>query len=399
MIVLLLSSPIAVIAGDPDAYPLGVVLGLSGTGTPYSEEAVAAIEIAVNEINAQGGLLGRHPIRLYIRDTQTNPEIAQQMVSSLIKTHDVRCIIGTYSSACALAIKPLCQTNKVLHIATISNSENITKTNYSPYTFSVVPNTYMMAKGLVIGIAKLAKKEGWQKYATIASDYAWGRSSQENQVALLKQYAPELELVGEYWPPLGQTQFNTFIIAIMSKNPDFVLGTIGGADNAYFMRDAREYRFFKKVAYPGGLISVSELSRQALSIRRGRFGRCRAPFFAHKDNARMQHFIQSYTAKHDRYPTDWAVMSYDGVHALRQGIEAANSIDSQKVKDALKGAAITTTRGDLLFRPIDNQLSCSAYFGRVADDDQYAFPIYHELMEIKGPDIWRSEEEILKARQ
>ncbi len=320
---MLLSSPIDLRAGDAHVYPLGVALGLSGTGTPYSEEAVAAIEIAVNEINAQGGLLGRHPIRLFIRDTRTDPKIAQEIVTALIKKNRVRCIIGTYSSACAIAIKPLCQQSKVLHIATISNSENITKTDFSPYTFSMVPNTYMMAKGLVIGISKLAGEKGWQKYATIASDYAWGRSSQEVQVALLNQYAPDLELVGEYWPPLGQTQFNTFIIDIMSRKPDFVLGTIGGSDNAYFMRDAREYRFFKKVAYPGGLISVSELIRQALSIRRGRFGRCRAPFFAHPDNPRMNHFVQSYDAKLDRYPTDWAVMSYDGVHALRQGIEAA----------------------------------------------------------------------------
>ena len=94
--------------GD-EPYHLGVALGLSGTGAPYSEEAVEAIEIAVNEINAQGGLLGRHPIRLFIRDTRTNPDIAKEVVSKLIQKDKVRCIIGTYSSACAMAIKPICR--------------------------------------------------------------------------------------------------------------------------------------------------------------------------------------------------------------------------------------------------------------------------------------------------
>ena len=399
ILVLVLAIPLMGTGAAADsAYHLGVALGLSGTGAPYSKEAAEAIEVAVNEINTRGGLLGRHPIKLFIRDTQTNPEVAKKVVTKLIEDSKVRCIIGTYSSACAIAIKPICRAHGVLHIATVSNSEDITKLDFSPYTFSVVPNTYMMAKGLVMGVAKLAKEKGWKRYATIASDYAWGRSSQRIQVELLGQIAPELKLVGEYWPPLGQIQFNAFIIAMMAQKPDFVLGTIGGADNAYFMRDAREYRFFKKVEYPGGLISVSELINQKYSIRRGRYGRCRAPFFAHLDVPLMGRFLQSYKAKFDRHPTDWAVMSYDGVQALRQGIEKAGTINSKAVKDAMRGLTIDTTRGRLYFRKIDNQLSCSFYLGQVADDPEYDFPIYRDLLEVKGVDIWRPESEIDAAR-
>ena len=397
-LILAFSPYFSVSAPASEPYHLGVALGLSGTGAPYSEEAVKAIEIAANEINTRGGLLGRYPIKLFLRDTQTNPEVAKKVVRRLIEEDNVRCVIGTYNSACAISIKPICQSNKVLHIATVSNSEDITRIDFSPYSFSVVPNTYMMAKGVVLGIAKLARERGWKRYATIASDYAWGRSSQKNQVALLKQFAPELELVAEYWPPLGQIQFNSFIIAMMAQKPDFVLGTIGGADNAYFMRDAREYRFFKKIEYPGGLTSVSELIRQALSIRRGRYGRCRAPFFAHMDVPMMANFVENYIAKYDRYPTDWAVMSYDGVYALKQGIEKATSLDSQTVKEAMHGMTIDTTRGQLFFRKIDNQLICSAYFGQVADDPKYTMPIYHNLLEIKGSDILRPEAEVAAAR-
>ena len=385
------------IAAEP--YHLGVALGLSGTGAPYSKEAVKAIELAVNEINSQGGLLARHPIKLFIQDTQTHPQTAKKVVTHLIQTHRVRCVIGTYSSACAMAIKPICRTHKVLQLATICNSEDITKVDPSPYTFSVVPNTYMMSKGVVMGLNGLAEKKEWTKYATIASDYDWGRSNQQIQVELLKQKAPNLKLVGEYWPPLGQTLFNAFIVAIEAQKPDFVLGTIGGADNTYWMRDAREYHLFKKIAYPGSLISVSELIGQALSIRRGRYARTRAPFFAHLDIPMMAHFVKRYRARYDQYPTDWAVMSYDAVYALKQAIEKANGIDSPPIKDAMQGMTIDTTRGRLFFRAIDNQLSCSAYFGRVADDPAYDFPIYHDLRELKGPDIWRPEAEIRSARK
>ena len=386
-------------ANCAEPFHLGVALGLTHTGAQYSKQAVEAIELAVSQINAEGGLLGKHPINLFVNDTQTDAQVAVEVVKKLIDENQVRCIIGTYSSAAAQAIKPICRQNKVLHIATISNSEDITKVDFSPYTFSVVPNTYMMAKGLVLGVSTLARKTGWKTYATIASDYAWGRSSQNIQVELMRQVAPEIELVGTFWPKLGETQFNAFIVAIMALKPDFVLSTIGGADNAYWMRDAREYRLFKQIESPGGLISVSELIEQATSIPRGRYGRCRAPFFAHLDVPMMIQFVDAYKTKYNRYPTDWAVMSYDGVYALKQGIEEAGSIDSETVRNAMKGLSINTTRGQLTFREIDNQLSCSAYFGRVADDPQYPMPIYEDLLELKGPDIWRSEEEILAARR
>ena len=392
----LFSAPFSVNASEP--YHLGVALGLSGTGAPYCKEAAEGLELAVNEINSRGGFLGKHHIKLFIRDTQTKPEVAERAVKSLIEEHRVKAVIGTYSSACALAIKPVLRKHRILHIAPISNSENITKVDFSPYTYSVVPNTYMMSKSVVMGIANLAKKNGWTKYVTIASDYAWGRSNQEIQVDLFRQIAPQIELVAAYWPRLGQNRFNSFIVDIMAQKPDFVLASIAGADNIYWMRDGRDYRLFKSVANPGGLVSFHELMNQARSIRRGLYGRCRAPFLAHIDNPRMTEFVNIYRAKFDRYPSDWAVLLYDAVHILKQGIEKANTTQIENVKDAMQGMTVQTTRGKLYFRKIDNQLSCSAYFGRVADDPAYAFPIYHDLQEFKGPDIWRPEEEIRSAR-
>ncbi len=383
-------------AAEP--YALGIALGLSGTGAPYSRQALNGIELAVNEINARGGFLGTHPIRLAIRDTQTRPDVATRVVQNLVDSEAVRCVIGTYSSATALAIKPLLRKARVLHIAPISNSEDITLQDPSPYTYSVVPNTYMMSKGVVMGVAALAKDKGWTKYATIASDYAWGRSSQKVQVAQLESVAPHIELVGAYWPKLGQTRFNSFIVDIQANKPDFVLSSIAGADNAFWMRDARDYRLFKSVAHPGGLVSVTELMQQASSIRRGTYGRCRAPFFAHLDVPLMAAFVESYRHRYGRHPSDWAVLGYDAVRVLAQGIAKAGGVETERVKNTLKGMTVNTTRGTLFFRSIDNQLSCSVYFGRVADDPNYRFPIYHDLIEIKAPQNWRPDAEIKAIR-
>ena len=389
---------IAVTAPAAEFYNLGVDLAITGTGALYCKDGVDAISLAVKEINAQGGFLGKYPIKLFIRDTHTKPDVAVREARDLILRDKVRTILGTYSSACAVAIKPVCQEYKVLHIPAISNSENITMVNFSPYTYQVVPNSYMQAKAVVLGVAELAKKKGWKNYVTIASDYEWGRSTQNNTVALLAQVAPDLKLKKEFWPALGETQFTSYITAIMAQKPDFVIGSIASKDNVAWMKQAQAYGFFDKIPYPGSLISVSELMLQAKTLTRGMVGLCRAPFFAHMDVPMMASFVENFRKIYNRYPSDWAVMEYDAVYVLKQGIEKAGSIDSEKVKDALKGATVDTTRGRLYFRDIDNQLSCSSYIGVVADDPKYPFPIYHDLVEVKGPDSWRPEKEIEEAR-
>lgn len=380
-------------------YNLGVTLGISGNGFLYSKDGVDAVKMAVDEINEQGGFLGKHQVKLFIKDTKTKPDIAALEAGNLIKNNNVRCILGTYSSACAVKVRDVCRQNKVLHIAGISNSENISKKDFSPYTFLVVPNSYMQAKAVVLGIAELAKQKGWKQYVTIASDYEWGRSTQKNIVEILKKEAPELTLKKEFWPPLGETRFNNYIMGIIAQKPDFIYGSLASKDNFAWMNQAKAAGVFKRIPYPGSLISVTELIVQAKTIERGMIGLCRAPFFAHSGIPAMKNFVKNYREKYNRYPSDWAVMEYDGVYALKQGIEKAGSIDPDKVKDALSGASIDTCRGKLFFRKIDNQLSCSSYIGIIADDPAYPFPIYKDLIEIKGPDSWRVQADITADRQ
>ncbi len=323
-----------VCCGEP--YRLGVALGFTGTGAMYSKDGRDAIKLAVDEINSQGGFLGKHPIELFIKDTRTDPKVAVEVVTALIGTDRVRTVLGTYSSGTALPIKPICRDAKVLHIAAISNSEDITRLQFSPYTYSVVPNSYMQAKAVALGVARLAKDKGWITYCTIASDYEWGRSMQENTVKFLDKLSPRLRLIRAFWPPLGEKRYDGFIMAALAYRPDCLIGSLASEDNAEWLRQAARYELFRRVPYPGSLISVSELIIEKDVIPRGVIGLTRAPFFAHLDVPMMARFIESFRARYNRYPSDWAVLEYDAVYALKQGIEKAGTIDTEKVKDAMK---------------------------------------------------------------
>ena len=380
-------------------YQLGVILGLTGGGAIWSNEGVEAIRMAVDEINAEGGLLKKHPIHLTILDDQAKPEVAAQLAKSLVTKNKVRCVIGTWSSSCALAIKPVFAESKVLHICAISNSEDITRLNPSPYTFSVVPNTYMLAKGQTLGILKLARERGWKTYATISSDYAFGRSIQGNVVAMIKAAAPELELKKEVWVPLSETQWAPHIAALAAAKPDFINVTLTSDDNLRFIDVAAPLGFLKRYPCPGMMFSVSELQFQKDKLPRGLFALTRAAFFAHLDEPRMKALIDKWRKTHDgKYPTDWHILHYDAMMTLKQGVEKAGSIEIEAVREALVGATVGTCRGSLTFRKIDNQLICPVYMGVIEDDPAYPFPIYHQLQVLPGSQTMRPETEVVAAR-
>jgi branched-chain amino acid transport system substrate-binding protein len=379
-------------------YPLGVIMGLTGGGAVWSNESIEAIRVAVDEINAEGGLLSRYPIRLTVVDDQAKPEVARQFAKAMVNKK-MRCVIGTWSSSCALAIKPIFADAKVLHIASISNSEDITRLNPSPYTYSVVPNTYMLAKAQTLGTVRLVKAKGWKSYATITSDYAFGRSIQGNVVTMLKAAVPDLQLAKDIWVPLSETQWAPHIAALAAAKPDFVNVTLTADDNLRFMDVAGPVGFFKKFPCPGIMLSVSELQEQKEKLPRGVLSITRAAFFGHLREPAMQSFISKWRKTHDgKYPTDWHVLAYDAVMTLKQGVEKAGSIDTEEVRTALKGATVQTCRGKLAFRGIDNQLICPVYMGFVEDDPEYSFPIYHDLQVFPGNQIMRPEAEIEAAR-
>jgi ABC-type branched-subunit amino acid transport system substrate-binding protein len=114
----------------------------------------------------------------------------------------------------------------------------------------------------------------------------------------------------------------------------------------------------------------------------------------------MQRLITAYQAKRNgRFPSDWVILHYDAVMALKQGVDKAASIETDAIRDALKSAEIDTTRGRLAFRAIDNQLACPVYLGTLAEGAGYPFPFYKDLLVIPASDTMRPVAEVEAARQ
>ncbi len=172
-------------------YPIGVLLPSTGSGANYSERPIKGLPLIAAEINKKGGLLGKHPIELYFRDTQTKPDVGAREARSLILNDKVQTIIGAWSSAVALAIQEVIHEYKVLHLSATSNSSKIVHENYTPWTFLFGPDSRMQSNSTVIAVAKMIKEKGWKTYVTLGLDYEWGRDAQKVFVESLKQVSPE----------------------------------------------------------------------------------------------------------------------------------------------------------------------------------------------------------------
>lgn len=389
---LMTMAPRFVRAGAGKPYKIGVTLPTTGPGANYSVRPIKGLPLIAAEINKRGGLLGKHPIELYFRDTQTKPDVGAREARSLILNEKVQTIIGTWSSAVAMAIQEIIHEHKLLHLAATSNSSKIVNENYTPYTFQFGPNSRMQSGATVVAVLKMIKTEGWKKYVTLGQDYEWGRDAQRVFVKKLTKDSPETKLVKELWCKLGETDFTSYITAIMAMKPDFMFGAIAGKDNETFVQQAKAAGLFKRVAYPGVFLPVTELMQQRKTLPRHIIGLNRCPFFAHMDNPIMKKYVKMYQDKFgkDDYPDDFACMYFDALNGLDQGVSKAGSIDADAVKAALKGATIDTCRGKLTFRDCNNQLDAPSYVGEVVDTPDYPFPIFNlkTMVMVPGHEVW-----------
>jgi branched-chain amino acid transport system substrate-binding protein len=393
-------SPTWVSAQASTPYRIGLLLPSTGAGANYMAEAIRGLPVLAADINKKGGLLGKHPIEIIYRDTQTKPDTGAREARQMIINEKVNAIFGTYSSAVALAVQEIIHEHKVLHFAATSNSSSITTENHTPYTYEWCPDSDMQSGAVVVAVAKLIKARHWTKFVSIGQDYEWGRQTHKGFIAGLSKAAPEAKEEKQLWFKLGETDFTSYIAAIMSAKPDFIYPAIAGKDNETFIQQAQAAGLLKITAYPGGLISVTELRQQRKSLPRGLIGLARCPFFAHMDQPLMQKYVKMHRDKFgaDFYPDDWACMYYDALTGLDEAVTRAQSTDTSALLKVLHGGTFDTCRGKRKFRELTNQLDCPSYVGEVWDSPDYPFPIYNPktMIVVEGHDVWRDDETVKK---
>ena len=373
-------------AAKKEPIKIGAIYDFAGGCHMYSESGVKGIKIALDEINAKGGVLGRK-LDLVVRDTEAKVDVAVREVKDLILREKVNFLIGPCSSGTGLAMQVVHSEYKILRIPPIANTEAQTVDKFTPYVVQVVPNTYMEAIAATRYLNK--KVPNAKKFCTIGPDYEFGRREETAFTEEIKRLVPGAEIVYEAWPKLGEKDFTAFITAIMAKKPDAVHGSLFGGDLVSFTKQAAPYGFFEKTPFIA-LYDFPVLLALGPDAPEGIFGFGRGCFFM-DPNPKMMEFVGKYRKFTGAYPDGWAVQNYDAIYLLKAAIEKAKTVDTDAVVKAIEGMPFEGLRQKFTIRALDHMGTVPCYQGTIAKDPNYPFKIWKDIVRVPGDQVIRSE--------
>jgi branched-chain amino acid transport system substrate-binding protein len=373
LLALVLATPLAASAQKP--IKVGFPMILSGPGALFGEPASKGAQMFVDEINAKGGVLGRK-LELLPRDTKGNADEAVRVSRELILKENVDFLVGTLTSAEGPAVSVVAKENKVVFIAPIPKTDQLTAPDkLHPYVFRVAANTTMEGRSA----AEIVAKWPATKVATISPDYAYGQDVTKSFVEHLKKIKPSVQIVDQQWPKLGEPDYTPFINAQMAKKPDAVFSSLWGGHFVNFAKQAKPLGYFDALKY--NFIGVGEAGSPESTKTMGKdypvgiWGNSYDAFYwgetpAHRDYiARLSKYLK------DEYPSSWAIQGYTGMQFLAEAIKKAGSTDSDKVSRALLGLTIDTPIGKQTIREKDHQANRGQLYGKTVMDPKYPFPI------------------------
>jgi len=373
LLALVLATPLAASAQKP--IKVGFPMILSGPGALFGDPASKGALMFVDEINAKGGVLGRK-LELLPRDTKGNADEAVRVSRELILKENVDFLVGTLTSAEGPAVSVVAKENKVVFIAPIPKTDQLTAPDkLHPYVFRVAANTTMEGRSA----AEIVAKWPVTRVATISPDYAYGQDVTKSFVEHLKKVKPSMQIVDQQWPKLGEPDYTPFINAQMAKKPQAVFSSLWGGHFVNFAKQAKPLGYFDALKY--NFIGVGEAGSPESTKAMGKdypvgiWGNSYDAFYwgetpAHRDYvARLSKYLK------DEYPSSWAIQGWIGMAFLAEAIKKAGSTDADKVSKALLGLTIDTPIGKQTIREKDHQANRGQLYGKTVMDPKYPFAI------------------------
>lgn len=358
-------------AASGDSVSVGVLHSLTGT-MAISEITVRNAEmLAIEEINAAGGVLGK-TINAIVEDGASDPSTFAQKASKLIESDGVATVFGGWTSASRKAMLPVFERNNNLLWYPVQFEGNECSPNIM-YT-GAQPNQQALP-ALTWSI-----DQGHKNYFLIGSDYVYPRTA--NLILSKHIEKAGLKTVGEAYVPLGGTDFSGVIARIQQAKPDIIINTLNGDSNVAFFKQMQAAGLSpSKMPIMSFSIGEQEATAMGASLVEGSYAAWN--YFQSLPSEANTKFIESYRAKFgaNSAVTDPMVHAYLGVYAWKAAAEKAGSFDPTAVrKAAVELGAMPTPMGQVSFAA-NQSLVQKAYIGRLKADGQF------EIISDSGADI------------
>lgn len=323
---------------------------------PYKK----GMALALDEINAAGGVLGR-PLTLITRDDSANPGDAVRVAQALLTRDRVDVLAGTFLSHIGLAVSDFARQRKVFFLASEPLTDKLVWENGNRYTFRLRPSTYMQVAMLVPEAVAMNKK----RWALVYPNYEYGQSGVESFKKLMRQAQPDIEFVAEQAAPLGKVDAGSVVQALADSKPDAIFNMLFAADLARFVREGNTRGLFRNVEVVSLLTGEPEYLDPLKAETPEGWLVTGYPWY---DIQTPEHaaFLKAYQAKFDDYPRLGSVVGYATIASLAAGIEKAGSVDPEALVEAFRGLTLSTPFGMITYRPEDHQSTMGSFVGRTA---------------------------------
>jgi len=315
-------------------------------------------ELAVEEVNAAGGVLGKK-LEVISRDDNANPGDAVRVAEELVSREGVALITGTFLSNIGLAVTDFAKQKKVFFLAAEPLTDKITWQNGNRYTFRLRPNTYMQVAMLVPEAVALKKK----RWALIYPNYEYGQSAAATFKEMLKKAQPDVEFVAEQATPLGRIDAGAVTQALADARPDAIFNVLFGADLTKFVREGNTRSLFKGREVVSLLTGEPEYIEPLKGEAPVGWIVTGYPYYGIQTEDHKKFFL-AYFRKYNEYPRLGSVVGYATIMSIAEGIKRAKSTDTEKLITAFEGLGVTTPFGRITYRAIDHQSTMGAYVGR-----------------------------------
>ena len=385
-----IASPFVIKARGETPIRIGVNLPLTGVYALFGKNERVGCELAVEEINSKGGVLGRQVETLFEDSTSADTGIAVQKARKLIVRDKVDVLIGSLNSAMAHATGQVSNELKTLHIVPGALSDAVTGTDCHWNVFRVTSSNTMVANA----IASSLIKNGGKKWYYITPDYAYGHSIQ----AALEKAAAKFggTKVGGDLSPLGTSDYSAYLIKAEAANPDVIVLLTQGDDALNSLKQAVQFGLDKRFLFAGGVQQLEVLLGLPPEERFGSWvleWYWRQPSVTH-----VADFVDAVRKKTGKAPTSLTWLDYAAVWTYALIANEVRTLDALKLAKALEGfelpPEVALMPGKPFYRAADHQMvGASLYVGHAQPQGEEPEDVFHVDEVIEGASVAPSETE------
>jgi branched-chain amino acid transport system substrate-binding protein len=381
--------PWIISARGEEPVKIGLDNPLTGTYAAVGGNELHGCELAIEQINAAGGIVGRQVQLLSEDSTSGDAGTAVQKARKLIERDKVNFLLGNVNSALTLAMADVSNEKGVIHVVPGGHTDAVTGKTCHWNVFRVCNTTQMEANA----VAPTLIKDGGKKWYYITPDYAFGHTLQAGLEAACTRLGGSK--IGADLTPLGTTDFSSYLIKAQAANPDVIIFLVQGNDMINALKQAVQFGLDKRFHLAGAQQELEPLIGLPPEARIGTW--VFEWYWNQPGVAGVKEFVEAIKKKTGHMPTARTWFGFASTWSCALGANAAKSLDAVKISKAMQGMKLPPHVACMpdapFFRAGQNQLIPNLYVGHAQAKGSTDEDLFKVTTVVKGPDIAGTLEE------